>query len=264
MKPTYSQPANRKLAQQPFGAGSLSTGTTNGLLETPRSTESGRGLAWLANGWEMFRRAPWIWVGMVAVWAIMSVILGMIPVVNLASNLIYPVFTGGFMIGCQALAQGRSLEFEHLFAGFQRNFGSLLLLGALSLVGTILILGLAALAVLGTSGLSFLFNPETVEPIQLMPMLLALLVALALMIPLIMAFWFAPALVALHDTKAMQAISLSFRGCVANILPFLLYGLAALGLSILATVPLGLGWLVLMPVLIASSYAAYREIFVGG
>jgi uncharacterized membrane protein len=43
--------------------------------------------------------------------------------------------------------------------------------------------------------------------------------------------------------------------------PFLIYGIIMLVLSILATIPLGLGWLVLGPVAVASVYVAYRDIY---
>ena len=91
--------------------------------------------------------------------------------------------------------------------------------------------------------------------------LLAGLIALALMLPLFMAMWFAPALVVFNERGVLEAMKESFRGCLRNIVPFLVYGLAGLVLSILASIPLALGWLVLGPVLVASIYAAYRDIF---
>jgi len=45
--------------------------------------------------------------------------------------------------------------------------------------------------------------------------------------------------------------------------PFVLYGLVGLVLGIVASIPFGLGWLVLGPVAIASVYVGYRDIFLG-
>jgi uncharacterized membrane protein len=92
---------------------------------------------------------------------------------------------------------------------------------------------------------------------------LAVLVGMALMIPLMMAFWFAPSLVALNDVPALSAMKLSFVGCLKNILPFLLYGLIAFVFMLIAAIPFGLGLLILSPVLIASVYAGYRDIYFG-
>jgi uncharacterized membrane protein len=59
----------------------------------------------------------------------------------------------------------------------------------------------------------------------------------------------------------VAALKESFVGCLRNILPFLVYSIVVLVLGIVASIPLGLGWLVLGPVLIASVYTAYRDIF---
>ena len=53
----------------------------------------------------------------------------------------------------------------------------------------------------------------------------------------------------------------SFAGCVQNMVPFLIYGLIGIGLAIVATIPLGLGWFVVAPMTIASIYTAYCDIF---
>jgi uncharacterized membrane protein len=91
--------------------------------------------------------------------------------------------------------------------------------------------------------------------------LVGLLVFLLLYLPLVMAIWFAPALVVLRGVAPLEAMRLSFNGCVRNIVPFLLYGVVGVGLSIVATIPLLLGWLVLGPVTIASLYTSYCDIY---
>jgi uncharacterized membrane protein len=92
-------------------------------------------------------------------------------------------------------------------------------------------------------------------------LLLALLVMLALLLPVSMALWFAPALVVFHERSAGEAMKASFVACLRNIVPFLLYGVVAFLLAMLASLPFGLGWLVLGPVLAASLYTGYRDIF---
>ena len=91
--------------------------------------------------------------------------------------------------------------------------------------------------------------------------LLAVLIALTLTIPVGMALWFAPALVVFHNLKPAQALKDSFLACLKNMIPFTLYSLVLLVLAVIAAIPLGLGFLVLIPVAIASIYAAYRDIF---
>lgn len=269
MKTIGPDPHSTKASHNPFEAPRARVddpGPPQGsgaLLDPPRTVGAGRGFGWLGEGWTLFREAPGTWIGIIAVWLLISIVINLIPLVNLLSNLVYPVLAGGLMVGCHSLAQGRGLTFGHLFEGFRRNFGTLLLVGLFSLVGTVAALGTAFLGVLGTSGaLGILLEQDTSAAPDPMLILLAVLVMLALLLPLMMALWFAPALVILHDQAALRAMGLSFRGCLRNLLPFLAYGLGGLGLGILATIPLGLGWLVLLPVLITSTYVAYRDIFV--
>jgi uncharacterized membrane protein len=47
-----------------------------------------------------------------------------------------------------------------------------------------------------------------------------------------------------------------------NWLPFTVYSLAGFGLSIVAMIPFGLGLLVLVPVITASLYTGYKDVFV--
>jgi len=78
---------------------------------------------------------------------------------------------------------------------------------------------------------------------------------------LVMAIWLAPPLVIFHEISAFRAIKSSLGVAVRNILPFSVYTLLVLIAAVLASLPLLLGWLVLLPVLYASLYAAYRDLF---
>jgi uncharacterized membrane protein len=91
--------------------------------------------------------------------------------------------------------------------------------------------------------------------------LVGVLLFLLFYLPLVMAIWFAPALIVLQGTEPWAAMKLSFIGCLRNILPFLIYGVVGIALAIVATIPLLLGWLVLGPVTVASVYASYCDIF---
>jgi uncharacterized membrane protein len=94
-----------------------------------------------------------------------------------------------------------------------------------------------------------------------MTMVLAMLIMFALLLPAMMAIWFAAPLVVFHDHGALDAMKTSFAGCLKNMLPFLLYGVVLMVLSIVASLPLLLGWLALGPVLAASIYTSYRDIY---
>ena len=135
-----------------------------------------------------------------------------------------------------------------------------LLAGVLvAVVGTLLIVLVSAL-VGGGGVVSALFNPALFG-LALGGVMLALLFSLLLSIPLLMALWFSPALVLFNGMPPWQALRASFDACLQNALPFLLYGLIITVLAFFATLPMLLGYLVLIPLIAGSVYAAYRDIF---
>ena len=77
--------------------------------------------------------------------------------------------------------------------------------------------------------------------------LLVLLVCALLVVPLLMAFWFAPALIVLRGDEPVAAMTTSFRACLRNMSPFLVYGVLGLVFAVIACIPLFLGLLVLFP-----------------
>ena len=77
------------------------------------------------------------------------------------------------------------------------------------------------------------------------------------------AFVFAPYLIHEHEQlSAPTAMMMSFKACFKNIASGLVFFLVMIPLSIGATIPFGLGWLVLMPVSYLAFYTAYRDIFI--
>ena len=232
------------------------------LASEPNRVGAGQGSAWWSGGWGLFREATGLWIGMSVVLLILIMIINLIPVAgSLAVNIFMPVISGGLMLGCRSIEDGEGLSFGHLFAGFQKNFGQLALVGLLYLVGVVVIvLGVVALGVGG--GISAAMMGGASSGAGFTTFLLAGLLGLALGIPLAMTMWFAPALVALNDLTAVAAMKLSFQGSLRNMVPFLIYGVIGLVLAIVASIPFGLGWLALIPTMICSTYVSYKEIFV--
>lgn len=236
------------------------------ILAGGRRRPIGRGLEWLTEAWAFAQGQRGIFLGVFVLAAIGVVALSLIPLLGgLATTLLMPVISGGFMLGCDAVRRGHSLEIKHLFAGFERHAGKLIGIGALSLaIGLIIVI--VVIAIVGVSFLPMLTGAEqTPEAMAAMgvSLVLAVLVALALSIPCYMALWFAPPLIVLHDLDVGDALKASFFGCLKNILPFLLYGVITLILGMVATLPLALGWLLFGPVLWTSLYVSYRDVYCG-
>ena len=233
---------------------------------SPQGVEMGRGLAWIGDGFKMFGKAPGAWIAITIIYLVISLVLSFIPFIgSLALILLAPIFLGGLMLGCRKQDQGGALEVGDLFAGFSGKGGALAIVGALYLVGMIVVMvvGAILMAVLGGGAAAFgALSGDSGSAAGLgLGMLLMGLVMVALIMPVIMAYWFAPALVVLDDLSPVDAMKQSFAGCMKNIGPFLIYGLITFVLVLVCMIPLGLGLLVSTPVLFASIYLGYKDIF---
>jgi hypothetical protein len=235
------------------------------LLTTPRVNPAGRGWGWIKDGFGYFKKQPLPWIAALIIGLLIIIVLGFIPLLGqLALMLTTYIWLAGFMIGCEAQSRGEPFEIRHLFAGFSNNAGRLVML---SLIYTIITVGFMLIVMgplfMGMMESGFQPDPETMasmfDPVSF---LLRLLITLLFMVPLLMAVWFAPALIVLNDVPVIAAMKLSFNGCLKNMLAFLVYGLIALLLYFLAVIPFLLGLLVLFPTLIASIHVAYKDIFI--
>lgn len=230
-----------------------------------RSVPAGNGWRWIPDAWAFMGGQRWTFVGVFLLLCVVQIAVNLVPLIGpIASSFLYPFLVGGFLLGCDAVRRGERLEVGHLFAGFQRHANKLLLLGALWFAMSI-VLVLVMFLILGASVGAMLFTGAQPDPAELAGMgltiLLAVLVVMALSVPVTMAILFAPALIVLRDAEPVEAIKTSFFACLKNVLPFLVWGVMAFLLAIVASIPLFLGWFLLGPVLMTSLYLSYRDIF---
>jgi len=230
------------------------------------------GLKWLMQGFVLLRRSFFMWVLFVLIlWGTVFV-ASRVPFAGLMLALFTPVILAGLMIGCRALEKGEELEIAHFFAGFRNNTLNLVTLGGFYLIGNVVIAGL--MYAIGGNAIQQIVagQAQNVDPAILMqaigPALVALLIGMALSVPLSMAIWFAPMLVVFDNEKPAAALRASFLACLRNMLAFLIYGLIILVPMILLMAPFDLSnmernpglWIVALLVL-PSIYTSYRDIF---
>lgn len=259
------------MSNQPM-AGAGGSGTA---APAPRTVAAERGSAWWSEAWRLFTPVVGVWLLIAILLFVLNVVLAMVPLVgHVAGQLLFPIFAGGLMLGCRAIDRGEPLTVGHLFAGFGTRTGPLFIVGliytAIAIAIALLVFGLL-LVFFGAAIVSQLWHLQDLQdPLALASMmfggmalaiLVGALVFLLLYLPLLMAVWFAPALVVLRGVEPLDAMRLSFNGCMLNVVPFLVYGLIGIVLAIVATIPLALGWLVLGPVTITSLYASYCDIY---
>ncbi len=233
--------------------------------DIPRKLAARQGLQWVNEGWQLYRRNPLILSAAFALLFGAVAVTSWIPVIgSVLSELISPLMVAGFMAAFRVLDRKETLQWPHFLAGIQGPWLPLMVVGALQMLGMLIItqimlrMGFDAQAVMAAAQKS---DPVALQTAlnRSMP---ALFTGALLITPLIMATWFAPALILFGNARPGQSLIISLRAVIKNILPILVNGLAlGLVLFVAALIPLLLGFLVAMPVVFGSLYAAYQGIF---
>ena len=232
----------------------------------PRTVDADRGLGWWTDAWALFMRSALMWGALGLILFVGLMVVGFVPVLGtLASTLLMPVFAGSWMLAARKVHEGGALEVGDLFLGFQApQFPPLLVLGAL-LLGAMLVIGGAAVMLGAGAVFGMVMGGARHSAGGMMAGLGAGFAALAIALVagaiVTMALWFAPALVVFRKTPPLEAMKLSSAAVLKNMLPFLVFGVIYIVAAVVASIPFGLGWLVLLPVSLLAAFVSYRDVF---
>ncbi|HEV3019985.1 MAG TPA: BPSS1780 family membrane protein [Burkholderiaceae bacterium] len=232
-----------------------------------RRVDSGHGVQWWSSSWQLLfnRGAALIWIVMCFVAAVIYVLLHLVPLLGwIAAHIALFMFTGGLMLAARKTDQGAPPAFGDLFAGFGPPLGSLVIAATLLTIVVLVVVG--GLAVAGAGAAFGAAYGGMTGNIGLLAGLgatsvLLLLAVLVLLVPVGMAAWLAPAMIVLRQQPPVEALRESLAACWANAGALAVYGLLWIAFAILVTIAGLLGWLVLMPLMALSAYAAYRDLF---
>ena len=205
------------------------------------------GVLWLRHAFAMLWAYRVRWLLLLLTYYFLILAIDLVPYVGaFVAPLLKPVFAVGFLAAAWSQERGEAPAIRHLFAGFRANLRALLLLGIVFVVGM-------TVAIFATS---------------LMPILLAL--------------WFAPALVVFQDCGGGRALATSLRAAMANARPIAVYALliflyggalpAFVAKIIAVMMPLELAKTVVLVALLPylallvatlhiSDYVSYRDLF---
>lgn len=236
----------------------------------PRHIGAGRTFGWIGGGWEIFMRAPipWLVVGGIC---LLYLVLASVPGPgSMLATVLFPLLMAGLMESSRVIKEHGAISADILLADIRKSSGNLLVAGVLLAVASLVSFAVWGSIVLlggGISAFSALqnaLNNDLVTLADLLPLakslVLALIVMLILMTLLMMAAWFAPALILFDGMTPLAAFKKSFAACLRNWLAMTVHGIAAFVLMAVATLTV-IGLLVAVPVLAASVYLSYRDIF---
>jgi hypothetical protein len=217
----------------------------------PQKLRAGHGWQWVRDAYGMFKEHPWAWMGAFFFTYFLIGLTSLVPFLGMfLSYIVMPVFLGGLMIGAHEQKEGGSFRFGHVFAGFSNNRNQLMLLGVL----ITLAMFVCFIPFLLSFGMAFFtgnFDPEMMSGMNISMFVIGGLISMGLSIPLYMAMWFAPSLVAINEHNAWSALKLSFQGCKRNMLPILVYSLVLMGIFTVVMALFGIGAAIVMPQLTA-------------
>ena len=255
----YQAPQTNLEVESPAGAGDWQ-------LVEPRRVPIAHGWKWIADGFRLFAKNPGMWILAMLIFWVLMIVISILPFIGMIVSIPMAMMTGGLMRGAYESDRGiGDFKIDHLFVGFRDRVGRLAAVGGLYLLASVVVTMAAMIPLFVIFGVTMAGSANGAMPDETLAFMMVgmVLLVFVLFIPVIMAYWFAPALTMLHDdVDAIRAMKLSLVGCLRNILPLIVYAIIMTILLILFSIPLFLGLLVFWPVSMASMYAAYKDVFV--
>ncbi len=203
------------------------------------------GFTWVQLGVKTFMRQPLALAGLFFMFMAVVSVLSILPLVGTAVSLaLVPAATLGLMAATREANEGRFPMPLTLVAAFRagpERTRPMLILGALYALALLMVLGAASLfsgpqplpADLAGSEVT----PEMVQSAMFSP---SLWVGMVLYLPVVTAFWHAPALVHWDGVSPGKSLFFSLAACWANRGAMLVYGLGWLGVFLLGSLLLSL------------------------
>jgi hypothetical protein len=211
------------------------------LQLVPAST----GFTWVRLGVKTFLRQPLAMAGLFFMFMAAISVLSIVPLVGPAISLaLVPAATLGLMAATREALNGRFPMPVTLITAFRDGADRarpMLILGGLYALALLMVLALGSLFASPDASPVDLANNE-VTPEMMSAALLSpgLWIAMLLYIPVLMAFWHAPALVHWHGVSPAKSLFFSLAACWGNRGAMFFYGIGWVGVFLLGGMLLSL------------------------
>ncbi len=193
-----------------------------------RTVPAREGLLWVQTGFRRLALQPWAALLMIVVYILVTGFISALPVVGLVFPLFVVQFgTLGFLQASRQIAQQQPVWPTVLLTGVRSGptvLRNMLLLAVLYTLAVLLVLGVGSLFDGGAMlRLLLLGDKPPADTIADGRLRLGAIAATLAYIPVSLAFWLAPALIAWHGLPPFKALFFSFMLCVRNLKAFALY-----------------------------------------
>ncbi len=200
------------------------------------------GVQWFKLGVLTFFKQPLALSGLFFMFMAVMSVLTLVPVLgNVLALALLPGATLGLMAATEETSKGKFPMPTVLLSAFRagrQQLRAMLILGLLYAAGFLLVLGISATVDGGKFAHLYLMGGTmTPETVMAPDFEMAVLLAMALYIPLSLLFWHAPALVHWHGIAPVKSLFFSVVACLRNFWAFTVYSLVWLG----AFIAMGMG-----------------------
>jgi hypothetical protein len=229
-----------------------------------------RGVQWAKLGMRTFLKQPLALAGLFFMFMAVMSVLSMVPIVgNVLALVLLPGATLGFMAATQETLEGHFPMPGMLASAFRagpEKRRAMVTLGAMYTAGFLLVLGISMVADGGKFARLYLIGGSmSAELLEAGDFELAVMLAMALYMPLSLMFWHAPALVHWHGVSPVKSVFFSLVACKRNFGAFTGMAVAliatALGNPDLVGVIMFPAAMLMAAMFFTSIYFTYRDCF---
>lgn len=222
-----------------------------------KTIPAGRSIEWFKQGWAIFSQDMKTWTLMALLFGVVAIVLNLVPFIGaLALLIIMPALTGGMLYTAQEAAHGHAIRVDYLWTVLRdaKKRPQFLLLGAIFLAAFFLFALLSAGMISDAAMKDPYVGMRGIGVGSGVFMLFFGFLSFVLLN-------YSVALMLFENMTALNALQKAAAQGVTYIVPllvfFILYGIA----GAIASIPFGLGLLVLIPVTMGAIYVSYQELF---
>lgn len=218
---------------------------------------------WFKYGWGIFTKAWLMWIVALIGFFVISLVLGFIPLIGqIATAALGPVVGLATVFMVRNIEQTGSVNFGSVTENLKAKSQPLLIFMGIGIGFSILSVVLIKLMAGSGAAVGSMSGADGMQMAGgIAGAMFGGIITLTLGLVYAMGAFFAFPLIAATDVAAIDAFKASFKASIVNFIPCLVYGLLIFVLSFGAIFTLGLGFLILGPVLVGANYQAAKEMF---
>jgi hypothetical protein len=220
----------------------------------PRAVPVRHAFAWYEEAMRLWKRAPAMWALLALATLASDLGLDALPGAgSLIGKIVTPLVASGMVFAALASDRGAPIRAAYIVAAFVVPAGAI----AAIVVASAATFAAEALTAWWIADVNLLVHEGDYGSLSIAAIAGVYTVGILVSLP----FTFVPFHVLLERTAGTAAFGASFRAFSLNALPLIVYGAVSLALLAFGILTYGVGFIVALPLWIASSYAAWKDIF---